>query len=76
MGQLIQKISITVSGANFQGWGANLLFGQILAEKCMKMKEFGPRGGGVSLAPPPKSTNDCPTRWEQDMSDKSGYWFE
>ena len=26
------------------------IFGKIFAEKCMKMKEFGPRGGGASLA--------------------------
>ena len=26
---------------------------QIFAENCMKMKEFGPPGGGVSLAPLP-----------------------
>ena len=25
---------------------------QIFAENCMKMKEFGPRGGRASLAPP------------------------
>ena len=32
-------------GANFQGGGANLLFGQIFTKNCMKMKEFEPRGG-------------------------------
>ena len=31
-------------GAYLQ-WGANLLFGHIFPENCMKMKEFGPRGG-------------------------------
>ena len=25
---------------------------QFVAENCMKMKEFGPPGGGASLAPP------------------------
>ena len=30
--------------------GANLLFGQIMHENCMKMKEIGP-GGGTSLVP-------------------------
>ena len=40
-------------GANPQGGGANLLFGQKFPKNCMKMKEFGPRGGwGASLAPP------------------------
>ena len=34
-------------GANFQSGGANLLFGQIFTQNCMKMKEFGPRGGGA-----------------------------
>ena len=33
-------------------WGANLLFGQIFPENCMKIKEFGP-GGRVPGAPPP-----------------------
>ena len=32
--------------------GQNLLFGKILAENCMKMKEIGSRGGCASLAPP------------------------
>ena len=41
-------------GANFQGGGANLLFGPIFTENCMKMKEFGPGGGlRAYLAPPP-----------------------
>ena len=32
---------------------------QIFAENCMKMKEFGPPGGGrASLAPPLRSAND------------------
>ena len=29
----------------------------IFAENCMKMKEFGPPGGGASLAPPLGSAN-------------------
>ena len=33
-------------GANPQGGGANLLFGQKFPENCMKMNKFGPRGGG------------------------------
>ena len=33
-------------------WGANVWFGQKIPKNCMKMKEFGPRGGGASLAPP------------------------
>ena len=32
-------------GANPREDYANLLFGKIFAENCMKMKEFGPRGG-------------------------------
>ena len=40
-------------GANSQGGGANLLFGQKFPQNCMEMKEFGPRGGGASLATPP-----------------------
>ena len=32
-----------------QGGGANLLFGKIFLENCMKMKEIGPRGGGGAL---------------------------
>ena len=32
-------------GANPKGWGANLLFGKIFLENCMKMKEIGPREG-------------------------------
>ena len=44
-------------GANSQRGWANLLFGQLFAEKCMKMKKFGP-GGSASPAPPPlRSTN-------------------
>ena len=32
---------------------------QMFAENCMKMKEFGPRGGGrASLAPPLGSANE------------------
>ena len=31
-------------GANSQGGGANLLFGQKISKNCMKMKEFGPGG--------------------------------
>ena len=30
---------------------------QFFAENCMKMKEFGPPGGGASLAPPLGSAN-------------------
>ena len=30
----------------------------IFAENCMKMKEFGPPGGRVSLVPPLGSAND------------------
>ena len=32
-------------GANPKGGDANLLFGQIFPEKCMKMKAIGPTGG-------------------------------
>ena len=37
-------------GANLQGGGAHLLFGQKFPENCIKMKEFGP-GGRVPCAP-------------------------
>ena len=40
-------------GANLHGGGANLLFGQIFGKNYMKMKEFGSRGGHMSLAPSP-----------------------
>ena len=40
------RISET-GGANFQGGDKNLLFGQFFPENCMKMKEFGPGGGGA-----------------------------
>ena len=43
---------LVYSGANFEGGGKNLFVGQIFPENCMKIKEFGPRGGGASLAPP------------------------
>ena len=33
--------------------GAKLLFDKISPQNCMKMKEIGPRGGNVSLAPSP-----------------------
>ena len=44
------RMSQTV-GTNPQGGGANLLFGQIFLENCMKMKEVA-SGGRASLAPP------------------------
>ena len=40
-------------GADPQNGGANLLFGQKFPENCMKMKEFGPRRGGVHPWRPP-----------------------
>ena len=48
----IQDFPVGGGSANAQVGGANLLFGQIFPENCMKMKEIGPRGGRVSLAPP------------------------
>ena len=39
-------------GAHFQAGGDNLLFNQIIAKNCMKMKEFGSRGGCASLVCP------------------------
>ena len=40
-------------GANFRGRCTNLLFCKFFVQNCMKMKEFGPRGGaGASLARP------------------------
>ena len=50
-------------GANFQGGDKNLLFGQIFPKNCMKMKEFGPRGGRASLAPPLRSANGYSHLW-------------
>ena len=44
-----------MGGANFQGGVANLLFGQIFTENCMKLRKFGPGGGRTSLVPPLKS---------------------
>ena len=35
----------------------NAIIFQFFAENCMKMKEFGPRGGRASLAPPLGSAN-------------------
>ena len=35
----------------------NLFFYKLFARNCMKMKEFGPRGGCVSLAPPESTTD-------------------
>ena len=34
-----------------------LLFLKFFAKNCMKMKEFGPPGGHMSLVPPLESTN-------------------
>ena len=48
-----RQTQYTVADPGFpRGGGANLLFGHNCPENCMKMKEFGPRGGGASLAPP------------------------
>ena len=44
-------------GRQPQGGGANLLFCQSFPENCMKMKDFGHRWGGASLAPPLRSAN-------------------
>ena len=40
-------------GANPWNWGENLLFVNIFAKYCVKMKEIGPRLGQVSVVPPP-----------------------
>ena len=45
------RISQT-GGANPPCGGVNLLFCPIFIKNCMKMKEFWPRGGCASLAPP------------------------
>ena len=50
------RISQT-GGANPQGGGANLLFCPIFPKNCMKMKEFGPRGGGGASLAPLRSVN-------------------
>ena len=44
-------------GANPQSGGANLLLGQKFPENCMKMKEFGPRGGVRVPCAPLRSAN-------------------
>ena len=37
-----------------RGWGgANLLFGIVLAENCVKMKKIGREGGGRDTLDPP-----------------------
>ena len=38
-------------GANSQGGREKLLFGQFFPEKCMKIKEIGPRGTGRPWRP-------------------------
>ena len=61
-------------GANPQGRDANVLFGQKIPENCMKMKEFGPRGGGVPgapLDPPMDHDTPCPVMFgeiEQNLT--------
>ena len=40
-------------GRQSQGGGAKLLFDQKFCKICMKMKEFGPRGGGARPWRPP-----------------------
>ena len=35
-------MSLTVSDPGFPGGGANLLFGNLFAENCTKIKEIGP----------------------------------
>ena len=50
-------------GANPWGACSNLLLCKIFAKNCMKMKEFGPRGG-VPSAPPLGSATD----WHKNSS--------
>ena len=38
-------------GANSKGGCEKLLFGNFFPKNCMKLKEFGTRGGGVPGAP-------------------------
>ena len=45
-------------GVNPQGGSANLLFGQKFPENCMKMKEFGPKGGAHVPGTPLRSANE------------------
>ena len=49
---------MSVADPGFLRWGptprggsANLLFGKIFLENCMKMKEIGPREGGIPGPP-------------------------
>ena len=59
-------------GRQPQSGGTNLLFGQKFPENCMKMKEFGPRGGArVPGTPPPlRSANgscEFSVAWQGDV---------
>ena len=40
-------------GANSKGGCEKLLFGQFFPKNCMKLKEFGPQGGGARPWRPP-----------------------
>ena len=53
------SMSQTVWTPTLKG-GVNILFGQIMHENCMKMKEIGPGGGYVPCAPldPPMVSSD------------------
>ena len=44
-------------GAKPQRGGTNLLFGQKCPKNCMKIKEFGPRGGVQIPGAPLRSAN-------------------
>ena len=42
---MLIRVTLAVADPWFPQGGTSLLFCQILAENCMKMKEFGQRGG-------------------------------
>ena len=55
-------------GANLQGGGANLLFGQKFPENCMKIKEFGPGGERVPGCPLRSANEKRKIRKQMDYS--------
>ena len=51
------QFQASVADQGFSSWGMPTprvgLFFKLVAENCMKVKEFGPPEGRASLAPPP-----------------------
>ena len=61
------KSTDKISGGcrTFPDEGANLLFGKLFADKCLKMKEFRRGGGGAYQVPP------WIRQWKQHLLQKS-----